>query len=297
MQTPAGYAVVGEGIKRKAVMTNFFQAAFNPSMIPRYAHTIDAVLITGGFMAAAIGAYYLLKGTNKEFGRRSISYGLAVAAIFSLLMGVTGHFQAVEVVEQQPVKMAAMEGHWNTGPMPLGALGWVDTANKKTYAIEIPGGVSFLATYNFSTPYPGLNDYAKDPVKTPAPPIQVTYQTYHLMIIVYLLLMVTSLGYWWLNRTGKREKSPGLLKVLMWLWILPELGIQMGWAAAEIGRQPWIVQGLMRTSEGVSVVVPAWQIGLTIAFFFTIYALLFLGWLRVVLRMIKNGPKTATTKA
>jgi cytochrome bd ubiquinol oxidase subunit I len=293
MQTPAGYAVVGVGANQKAVLTNFWAAALNPSTLPRYAHTVSALLIAGGCMAAAIGAYHLLKGTHKEFARQSLSYGLAIAAIFSVMILVTGHFQAVEVVEQQPVKMAAMEGHWNTGPTPLGLAGFVNTSAKTTTAIEVPGGVSFLATYNFTTPYPGLNDVPAADL----PPIQATYQTYHLMIITFVLLIVGTSYLWWLHRSGKLENNKTLLRFLLWFWLIPELGIQMGWAAAEIGRQPWIVQGLLRTEDAVSVVVPAWQIAVTIAIFFAIYALLFVGWARVVLGLIKAGPQTAALEA
>ena len=122
-------------------------------------------------MCAAIGAYHLLKGEHKEFGRRSVSYGLIIALIGSLAIGLTGHFQAVEVVQQQPVKMAAMEGHWETGPMPLGLVGWVDVENQTTHAIAIPGGVSFLESFTFTKEFPGLNDFTPDlwpPIQRPS---------------------------------------------------------------------------------------------------------------------------------
>jgi len=300
MQTPRGFKVIetgsGDMIRigntmmngPKAIMTNFFAAGFNPSTLPRYTHTVSSLLVAGAFMAAGIGAYHLLKG-NKEFGRRVVSVSLAVAVIFSVGMLVTGHFQAVEVVQEQPVKMAAMEGHWETGPMPLGIAGWVDTTNHKTTALEVPGGVSFLESFTFTKPYKGLNDIpAAD-----QPPIQLTYQTYHLMIIVFGALILFSLITWWLNRTGKLENNKALLKVLMWFWLVPQLGIQMGWAAAEVGRQPWIVQDQLRTADAISKVVPAYQIVLTLAIFFVIYALLFVGWARVVLGIIKKGPLAA----
>jgi len=288
MQTPAGYKIENG----KAILTNFFAAGFNPSTLPRYAHTVSALLIVGGCMAAAVGAYHLLKGTHKEFARQSLSYGLAVAAIFSVMILVTGHFQAVEVVQQQPVKMAAMEGHWNEGPMPLGLIGFVNTSAKTTTALAIPGGVSFLDSFTFTKSYKGLTQFKAADL----PPIQPTYQAYHWMIVIFGLLLLGSVWLWWLNRQGKLEGKPGLLKILLWFWLLPELGIQLGWAAAEIGRQPWIVQGLLRTKDAVSVVVPAYQIALTIAIFFVIYALLFVGWARVVLGLIKKGPQTAAAK-
>lgn len=289
MQTPAGFKVEGG----RAILTDFFAAGFNPSTLPRYAHTINAVLIAGGCMAAAIGAYHLLKGAHKEFGRASVSAGLSVAAIASVAILVTGHFQAVEVANYQPVKMAAMEGHWEDGPMPLGLAGYVDVAGKSTTALEIPGGVSFLDSGTFTKSFKGLNSFKS----TDLPPLQTTYQTYHLMTFTVVLLLIGTLWMWALNRSGRLEKNEGLLKLLLWFWLIPEIGIQTGWMAAEIGRQPWIVQDLLRTSDAVSAVVPAYQIALTILLFFVIYALLFVGWARVVLGLIKNGPQIAAAKA
>ena len=214
----------------------------------------------------------------------------------------TGHMQAVQVVEQQPVKMAAMEGHWDTGPMPLGIIGFIRPDQKSTTALEIPGGVSFLASGTFTKPLPGLNDFAPDLW----PPLQATYQTYHWMILIFGALILVGVGGWWLNRKGKIENNKMLLTILMWAWLLPELGIQLGWAAAEIGRQPWIVtppitnpdpnMGL-RTVDAISKVVPAYQVAMTLAIFFVIYALLFVGWARVVLGIIKKGPYVAKTSS
>jgi cytochrome d ubiquinol oxidase subunit I len=204
-------------------------------------------------------------------------------------MLVTGHFQAVEVADNQPVKMAAMEGHWNDGPMPLGLVGMVDVAGKQTSAIAIPGGVSFLDSGTTTKSFKGLTSYSPADL----PPIQATYQTYHLMTVTFVLLIIGTVWMWALNRSGKLETNKGLLTLLMWFWLIPELGIQMGWMSAEIGRQPWIVQGLLRTKDAVSAAVPAYQIALTILLFFVIYLLLFVGWARVVLGLIKTGPQVA----
>ena len=286
MQTPAGYKIIETPLGPKAELTDFFAAAFNPSTVPRYLHTVNSLLITGGFVAAAIGAYYLRKGVNKEFGRNAISIGLTIAAIFSVLMLFTGHQQALEVAYQQPTKLAAMEGHWDKGPVPIGIVGWVDVPNKRTIALEIPGGTSFLASGSFQTPFPGLNDFPAEDL----PPIQITYQTYHLMILIFGALVLVSCIFWYLNRKGVVEKTPWMLTLLLWFWVLPELGIQMGWATAEVGRQPWIVWQELRTADAISKVVPAWQIATTLTIFVVIYALLFVGWWRVVSGLIKKGP-------
>ena len=285
MQTPAGFEVQ-DG---KAVLTNFFAAGFNPSTFPRYMHTINAVLIAGGCMAAAVGAYHLLKGVHIEFGRASVKLGLAIALLFSLLIFITGHNQAMEVIQQQPVKMAAMEGHWNDGPMAANLVGVVDVAGKTTSAVTFPGC--------FCHPLPGESKGLNSFSPTDLPPIQATFQTYHLMLVGYIILVVVLAVLWWLNRGGRLEDNKLLLRVLMWFWIIPELSIQFGWISAEMGRQPWIVQGLLRTSDAASSVVPAYQIALTIGLFVIIYSLLFVGWARVVLGLIKEGPQLVPAKA
>ena len=179
-----------------------------------------------------------------------------------------------------------MEGHWDTGPIPIGVVGWVDVPNKRTFSIEIPGVTSFLASGSFTKAYPGLNDFKSGDL----PPIQATYQTYHMMILIFGLLVLVSAVYWFLNRSGALEKRAWMISSLLWLWLLPELGIQLGWATAEIGRQPWIVWQKLRTVDAISKVVPAGQIATTLAIFIVIYALLLVGWLRVVFNIIKKGP-------
>jgi cytochrome bd ubiquinol oxidase subunit I len=284
MQTPAGFKVEGD----KAILTDFLAAALNPSFIPRYLHVINAVLLAGGCVAAAVGAYHLLKGEHKEFGRASVKMGLAIAAICSVVMLITGHTQAVEVGISQPAKMAAMEGHWDAGQMKAGLVGMVDEAGKTTSVVEFPG----CFCHPLRSEYKGLKDYKANEL----PPIQAVFQTYHLMLVGWVVLLVGTLGLWFYNRSGKLEQNKGLLKVLMWFWLVPEVAIQLGWFSAEVGRQPWIVYGLLRTEDAVSAVVPAYQIALTIALFMLIYLVLFVGWVRVVTGIIKKGPLVAAGK-
>lgn len=288
MQTPAGYKVVGEGIARKAVLTDFFAAALNPSTLPRYFHTIDSLLMMGGFTAAAIAAYYLRKGTNLDFARKTMATGLGIAALFTILMLPMGHWQAVSVVDTQPSKLAAFEGHWDDGPVPLGIIGYIDEANGRTVGIEIPGGVNLLAgDFSRTKSYPGLNSFAPED----RPPLQLTYQTYHLMILLWGVMLVLALAAWWLNRKGALESRKGLLTLLIWAPILPMLSIQLGWAAAEVGRQPWIVWGELRTLDAISKAVPAGEVLLSLILFTAFYTLIYVAWARVVVKFIKKGPE------
>lgn len=287
MQTPAGYEIVETAAGRKAVLTDFFAAALNPSTLPRYAHTIDAVLMTGGFVAIALAAYYLRRGTHTDFARKTMKTGIVVAGITTALMLPMGHWQAVAVVDNQPSKLAAFEGHWDDGPVPLGIIGYIDEANGRTVGIEIPGGVNLLAgDFSRTKSYPGLNSFAPED----RPPLQLSYQTYHLMILLWGAMVLLAGIAWFTNRNGSLEKNRGLLRLLMWGPALPMLAIQLGWAAAEVGRQPWIVWGELRTLDAVSAAVPAGEVLTTLLLFVAFYTLLYAAWLRVVTRFIKQGP-------
>jgi cytochrome d ubiquinol oxidase subunit I len=287
MQTPAGYKIVGEGAARKAQLTNFFEAALNPSTLPRYFHTIDAVLMAGGFVAIAMAAYYLRRGTHTDFARKTLKVGIAIAGITTVLMLPMGHWQAVNVVENQPSKIAAFEGHWDDGPIPLGLIGFIDEANGRTVALEIPGGVNLLmGDLSRTESFPGLNSFAPED----RPPLQLTYQTYHWMIILWVAMLALVGAAWFLNRKGTLEAKRGLLTLLMWSPLLPMLAIQLGWAAAEVGRQPWIVWQELRTVDAVSKAVPAGEIVLTLSLFVLFYTVVYLAWGRVVTGFIKKGP-------
>lgn len=286
MQTPAGYKIVETANGTKAQLTNFFAAGFNPSTLPRYFHTIDAILMAGGFVAMGIAAYYLRKGEHREFARTTMTVGATIALISTLVMLPLGHWQAANVVENQPSKIAAMEGHWDDGPIPLGIIGWVDEANRRTVALEIPGGVSFLTDFDFTTEYPGLNSFAAEDV----PPLNLTYQMYHWMVLLWGLMLVLILAIWLMNRSGSLEKKRGLLTTLMWAPLLPMLAIQFGWAAAEVGRQPWIVWGELRTVDAVSKAVPVGEVWITLILFTLFYTLVYVAWARIVIGFIKKGP-------
>jgi cytochrome d ubiquinol oxidase subunit I len=287
MQTPAGYKIVGEGLARKAQLTNFFAAGFNPSTLPRYFHTIDAIMMTGGFIAVAVAAYYLRRGTHTEFARTTMKTGIVIAAISTVLILPLGHWQAVNIAVHQPSKIAAFEGHWEDGPIPLGIVGFIDAEKGKTVALEIPGGVNLLAGDLARTrSFPGLNSFAPED----RPPLQLTYQTYHLMVVLWVVMLLLVAVVWRLHRSGTLESKRRLLSLLVWSPILPMLAIQLGWAAAEVGRQPWIVWGELRTVDAISKAVPAGEILTTLVLFVIFYTLIYVAWARIVAGFIKRGP-------
>lgn len=293
MQTPAGYEVVTTPMGRKAVITDFFAAAFNPQTIPTYLHTVLALIIFGAFIAMAIAAYYKLKGRNPEFVSKMLRWGAIVTLVATVLMMPVAHMQASVVAEEQPSKLAAMEGQYKTEAVPMYLFGIVDTQNETVIGPAIPGLTSFLAAGSFDAEYPGLNELeAQDPGSTPtANEVQLTFQSYHIMIVmmgvIFLgLILALLLGF------GKKLKDARWAYVVMlFLWIAPFLAIQFGWATAEVGRQPWIVFGELKTLDAISPSVPADQLLITIALFVIVYLVIFIAWARLFSKFVKEGPE------
>jgi cytochrome d ubiquinol oxidase subunit I len=283
MQTPRGYKLVGG----KAVLTDFWSAVFNPSTAPRLVHTLAATWIAGAFAVVAVSAWYLLKGRHVVFARRHLLTGLLVGLLLSGIMPLLGDWQASEVAVQQPVKLAAFEGIYRSQTdAPLTVGGYVNTKDDQVKGLRIPGLLSFLAFGNPSDEVKGLDSVpAAD-----RPPEQVVFQSYHLMVLLagyFVLLMVAGLFFYWRKRLER-------MRWLLWLLVvsvpLPIVASELGWVAAEVGRQPWVVQGLLRTSAGVSPVVSLREVVASLAVFALLYLLLFLAWLRIVTRLITRGP-------
>ena len=287
MQTPAGFTVTPGYEGSKATITDFFAAALNPSTLPRYFHVLAAVLITGSLVCIAVGAYYLLKGRAQQMARDILKVGVIMGAVTAVVMLPAAHLQASTVAKTQPAKLAAMEGQYETAPVELSLLGWVDEANQQTYALSIPGGTSFLADGNFTTEYPGLNDFAED--ERPEF-VNFIFQSYHLMVALFgLILVVVILGALVLKGVWAKHKWP--LVILSLGWLAPLLAIEFGWMVTEFGRQPWIVYGVLKVSDAVSLAVPAGQVLATIALFIVVYTLLFVCWARLIGKTLKHGPE------
>jgi len=293
MQTPTAYRIVGEGIHRRAELTNFWAAVFNPSTLPRYIHTIVASIFTGGFFMAGIGAWYLLRREHLEFARRSLQIGLVVAAIFSLLILVTGHFHSVQVAKTQPAKLAAFEALFkDTAGAGLVLWGFPDEgARTLRLAIRIPKLLSFLIDFDFNSVVPGLERFPRDEW----PPIALAFYPYHIMILLGGWFILVS---WWGIFLGNRRfESNAFLKALVFSIPLPWVSLELGWLAAEFGRQPWAVYGLLKTKDAVSVVVPAWQVLLTIILFIVIYAFILALLIYLLRREFMRGPELVAVKA
>jgi cytochrome bd ubiquinol oxidase subunit I len=284
MHTPRGYAIENG----RAVLTDFWAAVFTPSMLPRLTHTLTATWVMGGFAVTAIAAWYLLKGRHVHFARSSLTTGLVLGLAAAVAMPFIGHWHAGVVAEEQPVKMAAFEGLFRTQTgADLYLFGWVDEQNERVVGLPLPSMLSVLLHSDPGAEVQGLE------IAAPAdrPPLQLTFQTYHLMVAVgvaMIALMAFALA---MRLLGRIEHQRWLLWILVFAVFLPQIAIQMGWAATEVGRQPWIVQGLLRTVDGVSPTVSAGEVGATLAIFALIYLVPFVAWLRIVFSIIRTGPQ------
>lgn len=310
MQTPAGAELSADG--SQALITDFFAAAFNPSTLPRYTHTVLALLVMGAFVAIAIGAWYMLKKRHEDAARKMVRTGTIVACISTVLLLVAAHASAVEVWEEQPTKLAMMEGIYNTEVPELSVGGFVDEESEEAVTIAIPGGTSFLATGTWDTEYPGLNELAAteqfEDVVVEAMPTNFVFQVYHIMVAMFgLIVLVLILALIFSRKNAKKsiKDMKGLQWILIISPILPFLAIQTGWLTAEVGRQPYVVypsnsgpEGVyMTTDMGTSVSVQPFELVITLILFFAVYILLFIGWARVLKKFVGEGPVEPSDEA
>ena len=292
-QTPAGFHIVGEGINARAEITDFWALVFNPSSMERLSHVLSGAWLAGAFLVLSISAYYLLKNKHIEFAKSSFKIAIVFALFASLFQLFTGHQSAIGVSETQPAKLAAFEAHYDSSaPGDLYLFGWVnDDQQKVSLGIKFPGMLSYLIYGNLSRPVTGLNAFPP----SERPPVNIVFQSYHIMVAVgFGLIAISVLGlfFWWKGTLFDK-------KWLMWIFVFavlgPQIANQLGWITAEVGRQPWIVYGLLRTSEGLSKVVTANQVWFSLILFTVIYFMLFILFLYLLNEKIQHGPELAET--
>ncbi|MDP5002133.1 MAG: cytochrome ubiquinol oxidase subunit I [Flavobacterium sp.] len=287
-QTPAGYHIVGEGLSARAEVTDFWAMVFNPSSVDRIIHTWQGAFLAGAFLVLSVHAYYIRKGRYVELSKRAFKIALVVATVVSFSQLLSGHSSADGVAKNQPAKLAAMEGHYEkSAPADLYLMGWVDNENQKVTGLGLPGGLSFLVHQDFEAPITGLNAF---PEEDRPRQVNAVFQFYHIMISIGMFLIALTLYasfLWW---KGKLFETKWIMWIFSFSVILPQIANQVGWFAAEMGRQPWIVYGHLRTSEGFSQEVSANQIVFSLVLFTVVYTLLLLLFLYSLNKKIKHGP-------
>lgn len=285
MQKPVGY-VLRNG---RAEMVDFMAMATNPYGWSKFFHTLLSGYVVAGFFVMGISAYHILNKSNTDFFKRSFRMAAAFGLVSSLLVFITGDFHAVEVAKAQPTKLAAMESHWNTQKAaPYNLIVFPDTRDERN-SIEmfsIPKGLSILAFHSGNAEVKGLKDFPEDE----RPPVLATFLSFRAMVGMGMLFMLLTFLGWVIARRDRLEYNPLFLKTMLYLIPLPYIATQVGWIVAEVGRQPWIVYGLMKTSDAASKSVTAGQVFVSLVGFTLLYGLLALVDIFLLVKYARKGP-------
>jgi cytochrome d ubiquinol oxidase subunit I len=288
MQHPVGYAIAKDGTLQ---LQNIGAVLLSPFAWWQYAHVMTGALLTGGFVVAGVGAYYLLGRRNVDFGQRIVRAGVLVGFCASVIaVFPTGDRNGYDVTHYQPVKLAAMEGLFaSERGAPLAILGMPDTQHETLIdPLYVPDLLSFLAYGNFRANVRGLSTYPKDE----RPPVELTYYAYHVMVGLGTLFVGIMALAALLLALRRLFESRWLLWILMLAMPFPYIANEAGWMVSEVGRQPWIVYGLMRTAQGTSPTVVAGETIFTTIGFAGMYFLLGVLFLILILREIAIGPES-----
>jgi cytochrome d ubiquinol oxidase subunit I len=299
MQTPDGFKIVTDanGLP-KAQLVDFFKATLNPSTLVRFAHTVAACWVVGAFFLMGISAWYILRGRHSDVTRFALRLSVVVAFLGAAAMFGTGDLQTREVQANQPLKFAAMEGVCTTEKgVPLEIIGVPpsqDCSNPNRPSIAIPYGLSAMSDLDPNGVIKGLD---QEPDTSLWPPVATTFMSYHLMVGLGMAMMLLMLiGAFYLLR-GTLEKRRWWLKLAVLAIPVPIAAVELGWMTAEVGRQPWIVQGLLKTSQGTSPAVTAGDVAISLVAILLLYGLLFALWIYSLTKEIRRGPETGPAEA
>lgn len=283
MQHPVGY-VIRNG---RAELNDFLAVVKNSYAIHEFIHTISAAYILTGFFVMGVSAYHLLRKQNTAFFKKSFRMALNMALIFSIVAVVQGHMNGAKVAAAQPTKLAAMESLWETKQGAPQYLIVIPDENNQRNRLEwgaIPGALSLLAYHSADATVTGLKDFPEED----RPPVTLTFISFRIMVgLGVLFLVLTVIG--WLKR-NKLEESPGFLKIMLYSIPLPYIAAEAGWALAEVGRQPWVVYGVMRTSDAVSPIATS-QVMISLAAFVLVYSLLGAAAFFLIASHARRGPE------
>lgn len=283
MQHPVGY-VIREG---RAELTDFLAVVTQRFAVLEIVHTLSAAYILSAFFVMGISAYHLLKKQHIEVFTRSFKIALVFGLVFSFVEVIEGHMHGADLAHSQPAKMAALDAHWETSaPAPLYLFALPDDKNERNIVQigKIPWGLSLMAFHDFTSEVKGLKEFPKDE----RPPVLITYTAFKLMVgLGFYFCLATLVGVFLRNRL---LESRWYLLIMLLSLPLPYVAVQLGWIVAEVGRQPWIVYGIMKTSQAVSPVISGGQVLTSLIGFFVVYGLLGAVGIYLIWQNAKNGP-------
>ena len=287
MQTPAGYKLVEVNGKIQAHITSFYDVVFNPSTVDRLTHALAGCWLAGATLVLSVSAWYILKKRFTGGSEKSFKVALVIGLIGVAGMGITGDSSAREVSIHQPAKFAAMEGVMESGaPQDLHLIGWMNPSTHEVTGISIPYLLTLLTHHDLDTSITGMNDIPQDE----HPPILPVFYSFHLMILIGCALAALFLAGLWGWKRGWLFQKRWLLWCFVFSVLGPQIANQAGWAVAELGRQPWIVYGILKTEHAVSPTLTAAEALSSLGMFFVIYALLLALFLYQITHKIHKGP-------
>ena len=284
MHTPTGYRLEGGALS----VASWPQAIFNPSFPYRLAHMVTAAYLSTSMLVAAVGAWYLLRQRDLAFGRLTLLWGLRAAALLAPLQVLLGDLHGLNTLHHQPMKIAAIEAHWETSAdVPLILFALPDqAAEMNRYEVAVPQLGSLILTHELHGVVHGL----KEVPPQDRPPVALVFWSFRLMVGCGLAMLGLSwLGVWLSARDGRIERQPWFLKLLCLSGPLGFVAIIAGWVTTESGRQPWVVQGLMRTHDAVSPVASS-SVAISLCAFIIGYAVLFYAFAIFFRRLVRTGP-------
>ncbi|MFO8155688.1 MAG: cytochrome ubiquinol oxidase subunit I [Pseudomonadota bacterium] len=285
MQTPAGFEIQ-DGIFH---ITDWMAAIFNPSFWPRFFHMALASVLTGGFVVAGVSAWYLLRNRQPAIHRKALSMTLWVLVVAAPAQLVVGDTHGLNTFEHQPMKVAAMEGAWETkegAPLLLFAI--PDAANETNHLeIGIPHGASLILTHEMDGEVHGLKDVPAEE----RPPVGLVFWAFRIMIGLGVVMIGFALWGLWLRWRGRMTESRPFLKGLSWMIPAPFLAVLAGWFVTEVGRAPWLVYGIMTHAEGLTPSLTGGMALFTLLGYGAVYTVVFVSGLYYLFRIIRSGPE------
>jgi len=286
MQKPVGY-VLRNG---RAEMVDFMALVTNSYGWSKFFHTVFSGYVVAAFFVMGVSAYHLLRKSEVRLFKSSFRSAATLGLVASILVFITGDFHAVEVAKVQPTKFAAMEAVWDTQKAaPYNLIVMPDPANERNTveALGVPKMLSYLAFHDGNAEVRGLKDFPKDD----RPPVTITFLSFRVMASLGMLFMLLGLVAFVASRRDRLESYRGLLRIMFFALFLPYLGVQIGWILAEVGRQPWIVYGLLRTSDAVSKAVDGTQVFISLVGFTLLYGFLGAIGIYLMVKYAKKGPE------
>jgi cytochrome bd ubiquinol oxidase subunit I len=287
MQTPAGHEI-RDGI---VYPLDWLAIIFNPSFPYRFAHMVTAAYLTTAFVVLAVGARYLLANRHADEARVMMHMAIGLIAILAPLQLLIGDQHGLNTLQHQPVKIAAMEAHWDgSQPGDFELLAWPDEkAETNRFAISIPHGASLIITHDPNGLFPGLTSVAPQD----RPPVVPVFFAFRIMVGIGLLMIAAGwlgLLLWW---RGRLFETRWYLWLLARAWWIGFVAVICGWIVTETGRQPWIAYGILRTADAISPVSAA-SVAFSLALFVIVYGIIFGFGIYYINRLIARGPEGAS---